>query len=219
MSFFAYHNIETMSLEMGGPKRRSLFNSEAVFDASVIDMIIKHMIDYAAALGACRPRLALQILATVYKNRDWEGKDAPQILDFINKSKQRWKEKKDLAPHDIIKFSSFSEHEELVSVKTLHNKEIQSGMEQKFVEGLLWGLTNSNEFKSWYEIDRKEKESHIPEYKSAGLNVRQFPELSEYLQECEKMVGEYVKKMGSLSPIPQKLLDDVRELSLEVKLN
>ncbi len=201
---------------MGGPKRRSLFNSEAVFDANVVDVTFKHMIDYAATLGACCPQLSLQIFSTAYKHSNWEGGDAPEILHMVDNARGVWLENKNLAPHDIIEPIIFSKYGQKVPVKLLTDKEIQLAMEQAFIEGLVWGLVNPDKFKRWYDMDKNEKEVRIPEYKRVGLDVSHFPTLSEYVKECERMVKEYEKKMGKLSSIPSKLRNDAGRLGLKI---
>ena len=86
MSFFAYHYIEQILISAGGPRRRSILNSEAVFDSNLVEVVEKQMIEYGAALGACRSKLALQIIACIYKDKNWESGDAPDIVDFIGKA-------------------------------------------------------------------------------------------------------------------------------------
>ncbi len=213
MSFFAYHYIESLLLSTGGPKRRGLFNSEAVFDSTLVDTIEKQMIEYGAALGACRSELALQIISCTYKDKNWESEDAPDIRKFINEAFQS----SEIIPHKVVRPISFLRHGKVVAVSTLHNKEIQAGLEQIFIEALLWGLSHPNEFKSWYDKDFEEKTSKLDKYRELGLDITYIPTLPQYLSECDKMIEDYQHKMGSLpQTIPAKLLLDAEALGVTV---
>ena len=218
MSFLAYHFIEGVLIKSGGPKRKSLFNSEAVFDSILVDTVVEQMIDYASALGACRSKLALQIISNMFKDRNWDTDDAPNILVFINKMEE-WKIENIIAPHEIIKLPSFVEHfGKTVPVSILHKREMQADLEQKFLFALLLGLANPDKFKLWFEEDFKEKENKLEEYKKAGLDIDFIPTLQQYLKSCDGIVKDYEEKMGSLSTaIPPKLLLDAQKLGVSIE--
>jgi hypothetical protein len=216
MSFFAYHCLETLLISTGGPKRKGLFNSEAVFDSAVVDSGIRQAINYGACLGACNPATALSVLATVYKDRDWSGSDAPQIKSFIEGAKEEWGKNTGKAPYEIIPPISFSKHTQLVSVKQLHDREFQAIIEQMFVESLLWGLVNPGSFKTWYEKDFARIQDNMPRYKEAGLDVDFNPTLDQYTSESQEMLKDYELKMGKLSKVPPELIQVTNDLELEV---
>lgn len=211
MSFFAYHYMENLLLATGGPKRRSFFNSEAVFDATLVDTVEKQMIEYGAALGACRSKLALQIITSAYKDKNWESEDAPDIKKFITEAFQS----DEVVPTKVVQPISFLKQGNEVAVTTLHNREIQAGLEQIFIEALLWGLSHPNEFKSWYEKDYEEKIRNLDKYMESGLDINSIPTLFQYLSECDKMIDDYQQKMGPLpQTIPHRLIADVEQLGV-----
>src|ERR1035437_3886737 len=87
---------------MGWPRRRSLFNSEAVFNSIILDGAIDQMIDWSASIGACRPDLALQVIATMFRENDWNSEDSLNIVKIVNDSKKLWNERGNNNPRDIV---------------------------------------------------------------------------------------------------------------------
>ena len=63
MSIFGFYFVSEILREAGWPRRKGVFNSTAVIDTIILDGATDQMIDWAAALGAGRPTLALQALA------------------------------------------------------------------------------------------------------------------------------------------------------------
>jgi len=169
MSIFGFYFVTTMLRQHGWPRRRGLFNSEAIVDTLIADIIINQMVDWSAALGACRPRLALQVIARMFHDRDWEGENAPRILDFINEAKDVWNAQGNKAPHDIVESFKLSKHGKKIKSKDLKDDRIRTGLEQICLEGLLWGLANPDRFKTWYESQEKSQRDRLPLYKKAGI--------------------------------------------------
>lgn len=217
MSIFGFYYVTTILKQAGWPKRRGLFSSKAGVDTLIADAVINQMIDWSAALGACRPKLALQIIAWIYKDKDWEGEDAPRIVDFINKAKDIWDARGNKSPHDIIEPFKLSKHfGRTIRSKDLKNNLILTALEQVCLEGLLWGLVNPDRFKSWYESHYKNQKEKLPLMQKAGVEIDSIPTLSEFLKESEQMLKGYESEVGPLLPIPPKLLDDVRILGIKI---
>jgi len=78
-SIFGFYYIMGLLNHMGWPRRKSLFYSEAVVNSLILDSAVEQMIDWAASIGACRPQLALQMIATMLRGTDWESKDAMNL--------------------------------------------------------------------------------------------------------------------------------------------
>ncbi len=76
---------------LGWPKRRGLFNSEAIINSIILDSAIDQMIDWSASIGACRPNTALQIIATMFDEEDWNSKHSLitlRISSFLSVRKE-----------------------------------------------------------------------------------------------------------------------------------
>ena len=81
-SFFGIHFVNGLLAQTGWQRRKSFLNSTAVVDSVILDMIIGQMIDGAASIGACRPKLALQIIATMFRDADWDSIGLFDIIAF-----------------------------------------------------------------------------------------------------------------------------------------
>lgn len=217
MSIFGFYFVTTILKQAGWPKRRGLFSSKAVVDTLIADAVINQMIDWSAALGACRPKLALQMIAWMYKNRDWEGEDAPRIVDFINKAKNIWDARGNKSPRDTIEpFKLSKAFGKTIRAKDLKDNRIRTALEQVCLEGLLWGLVNPDRFKRWYESQYKNQEEIFSLMQKAGVEIDSIPTLSKILKEGEQMLKGYESEVDPLPPIPPKLLDDVRILGIKI---
>ncbi len=220
MSIFGSYFVMTMLREAGWPRRRGLFRSEAVIDTSITDVIINQMVDWAASLGACRPRLALQVIALMFQDRDWEGENAPKILVFINGAKKDlWNARGNKAPHDIVDPFKLSKHGKMIPSKVLKSNTVRKELEQLCLDGLLWGLANPDRFKTWFESSEKSQRDQLPFYKKAGLAVDSITTLSEFLKDGEQMLKFYETEIGRLPPIPARLLADARALGRDINMS
>jgi hypothetical protein len=216
VSIFGFYFINTMLKQTGWPKRHGLFRTEVVA-TFIADALIDQMIDWAAALGACRPKLALQVIALMLKDRDWEGKDAPEISVFINGAKDRWNTQRNKSPHEIIEPIKLSKSfGTIIKYKDLKDNRICAILEQFCLMGLLWGLANPDQFKFWYESDYKNKKENFPLMQKAGLQVNSIPTLSDFLKESERMLEDYESEVNPLPLIPSKLLADARALGRDI---
>lgn len=216
-SIFGFYYIMGLLSHMGWPKRRSLFNSEAVVNSLILDSTVEQMIDWAASIGACRPKLALQIIATMLRSTDWESKDAMNLGDEVSNMKKQWAERGSSDnPREVVKPVKFSKHGDVITMKQLKDKEIQHALEVYCYESLIWGLINSDSFKTYYSTNEKRQKDQLPEYEKAGLGVDYIPSLDQILKEGEEILRGYEKEIRPLSPIPDKLIKDASSLGIKV---
>lgn len=224
-SIFGFYYIVGLLGQMGWPKRRGLFNSEGVVSTLVLDGAVDQMIDWAASIGACRPKLALEILATVLRDNDWESKDSFDIVKSVTGSKPIWKERGNNNPKEVVKPFRFFKKDltnlkdvenDVLSFKEIKDNRMREALEVYFMESLIWGLFNSDKYKEYFEKHAREQEKELPEYKEAGLGVDYIPSLEQMLKDGEEIIRGYEKEIRPLSPIPQKLLNDAKSLEIEI---
>lgn len=216
-SIFGFYFVFGLLEHMGWPRRRSLFNSTAIVDSLILDSTIDQMIDWAASIGACKPDLALRIIATTFRGNDWNSEDSFNLLKAINDSEKSWKGRGNTNPRDIVKPIRFSKIQKVVRAKQLKDESIKTTLEQYFLEGLIWGLINSNSFKKYFETDEKRRKDNLTFYKEAGLDVDYAQTLNQFIREGEEIIVGYEKDIRPLSLIPEKLLNDVLSLGIEIK--
>lgn len=216
-SIFGFYYIVGLLNHIGWPRRRGLFNSEAVVNSLILDSAVDQMIDWVASIGACRPKLALQVVATMLRGTDWESKDAMNLGDEVSNMKKQWAERGSSDnPREAIRPVKFSKHGDVITMKQLKDKEIQHALEVYCYESLIWGLVNSDSFKTYYSTNEKRQKAQLPEYKKAGLGVDYIPSLDQILKEGEEILRGYEKEIRPLSPIPDKLIKDASSLGIKV---
>lgn len=215
MSIFGFYFINNILIQAGWPKRRSFFSSEPVVDSLIVDTVVDQMIDWSATLGACRPKSALSMITLMFEQKNLLGENAPSIVDSCEVLKDQWLFRDDeSAPHEILQTIRFSDHGKVMSGKIFNEKDIRVSFEQYCFEGLLLGLSCPNHFKSWYKNKCRENRELLPEMKRAGLAVDPLSTLSEWVEECEEILEDYVREFGPLPSIPTNLYGDARVLNL-----
>ncbi len=208
MSFFGYHYIQGMLTATGWPRRKSFISSKAVIDSLVLDVIVNQMIEWAASIGAEKPKLAAQILATMFHGADWDNFGLPTMIEPI---KEKWSSKKTNNPIQIVNPTGFSELGKTTNASMLNDRKIQHTFEGFFYEALLWGLSFPELFEAYDKEKRQERIDRLPVYKEIGVD--KIPTLEEDLVEAEKIIHSYEETMNQpLSSIPQRLLNDIKVL-------
>ena len=216
-SIFGFYYVVGLLSHMGWPRRRGLFSSEAVVDSLILDSTIDQMIDWSASIGACRPNIALQIIASIFRDMDWNSKEALDIGAEINNLKKQWIERGDNSnPREAGKPVKFSKTSKVISMKQLKDKDIQHALEVYCYESLMWGLVNSENFKSYYSANEKRQREQLPEYQKAGLAVDSIPTLDQILNDGEEILRNYEKEIRPLSSVPQKLKEEALFLGIKV---
>jgi hypothetical protein len=89
MSIFAFYFTTQLLREGGWPRKLGRFKGEG-YDTTVVDAAFAQSIDWGAALGAGRPRIALQMIAEMFRDRDWECDNRPDVKSFVSRSDDTW---------------------------------------------------------------------------------------------------------------------------------
>jgi len=118
-SIFGFYCVFVLLQDMGWPRRKSLFNSQAIIDSLILDTVINQMIDLASGIGACKPKLALCVIATMLRGNDWNSEESFNILQFINDLEKSWEGRGNTNPRDIVKPVKFSKHQKVTKAKDL----------------------------------------------------------------------------------------------------
>lgn len=144
MSIFGFFLVTSLLREAGWPRKQGIFWAEA-YDTAIADSAIDQMVDWGAAIGAGRPRLALQMIAEMLRDRDWESADAPDIKVFIDSVQGSWSAA--LSPRDAVQPIRLAEHfGRSIGLKDFKDSRLRAALEQHLLEALLWGLSNPNRF-------------------------------------------------------------------------
>lgn len=181
MSIFGFYFVSELLREAGWPRKQGLFR-EDVLDTTVLDSAVDQMIDWSAALGAGRLRCGLQVIAEMFRDRSWDGVDAPNIRMFIDDARsQAWNVSADTAPHEIIQRARFAKSASTVDAKNLTDRRLRVALEQLCLEGILWGIENPSRFETWYRSMSERHARGLPFMHQAGLAVDALPNLPQFL--------------------------------------
>jgi hypothetical protein len=221
MAIFGLYFTKNMLNQMGWPRKQGLFKKN-IIDTTIFDSTVDQMVDWAAAIGAGRPELALKIIAYEFMDKDWESKDAPQIKEFIDSVKEDYRKqgadtgKK--SPHEIVQPVRISKaFGPAIQAEELTDKRLQTIIEQVFLTGLFYGLGNHSLFETWYKNHLEDFNDKLPTMKKAGLNVDRLPTLSENYADSEQIIRNYEQEMEiHLPSIPAKLLTDAKALGVKI---
>ena len=208
---FSYYFITRLLQEAGWPRKQGMFRGEA-YDTDMVDLAVGQSHEWAAALGAGRPRFALQMIAEMFSDRDWEGDDAPDIKGFVTGAD--WSDV--TAPQEASPRAQFAEHGKSMRPEQLQEARMRALLDQQLLFGLLWGLANPDRFEAWYGSKLADYGEMLPTYREAGLDVDQPPTLPGFYEASETIIRDYEADIGPLPAIPARLLDDARALGRDI---
>jgi hypothetical protein len=157
----------------------------------------------------------MQSLAEMFRDRYWNGDKAPSIKQFIEnvrRENELWSGAKVVAPREVVKPTRFSATGSTIEAKALTDQRLRLGLEQWFLEGVLWGFANPASFEEWYKSRSEEQGGRLALMQEAGLKVERLSGLRQFLDECEGILRNYERDIGPLSAAPERLLAEGRAL-------
>jgi hypothetical protein len=216
MSMVGFYFFSSLLNEAGWPRKQGLFR-RLVIDTTIADSSIDQMITWAASLGAGRPHLALKIIAEMFRDRDWDGVNAPMIQGVINGSRESWDKKRHATPQEIVEPIRLARiFGAVVSPKKLGSSTMLRALEQYVLESVVWGLANPDRFTKWYDDRWQRYSTRLDFYQKSGLAVDELPLLDEFYKGSEKILRNYERDVSPLAEIPAKLLSDVIALGINI---
>jgi hypothetical protein len=218
MSLFAYHFARRLLHETGWPRKLGLFKGDG-YDARVVDAVFAEAIVWAAALGAERPSLAIQMIAELFIDKEWDGEGAPNIRSYVEDLRQQTENPWNTAasPDEAVQLLPVADRTAALSVEQFERLEFKRGMEEPLFQALLWGLDHPDRFEAWYSAHKNESDSMVPLAGKAGVEVDELPSLSEFVENSVQIVRDYERLAeGPLPPIPPRLLVDAKALGWKV---
>jgi hypothetical protein len=222
MSDFGMYYTINMLRATKWPRKQGLLRKE-VIDTLVFDTIIKNMIGWAASLGSGNPKLALRIIASAYKDRKWDGPDTPQIKVFIDGVRESLKANvnKNPAPYEIIEPAQLAKaFGKSMLAEGINDPRLTTKIEDYFIQGILYGLSNHKEYELWYENHLKENlDMILPFAQKIGMVCEELPSLQQNYINNEEIITLYEHEVGPLpdfSSLPLKLISEVRAIGVKV---
>jgi len=219
VSIFAFYFSSGLLSEMGWPRKLGRFKGVG-YDATMVDLVFARSIDWGASLGAGRPHVALQMIGEMFRDRDWDSEDGPNVKIFVE---GRREDEAQWGP-----WQSADSPQEAVPSKAQFAKGMSALTPEQFLglkvatepylfNALLWGLDNPDRFEAWYGSYVADYESRVPLAHKAGLEIDdKFSFLSESFENSEHVIRSYERDIGPLPSIPPRLLSDAEALGWRV---
>lgn len=217
MSMIGFYFVQAILEQAGWPRKKGLFGGPQ-YDTFIVDQVIDQMLSWGASIAAECPKLSLQIIAEMFRNRDWDGNNAPEVKMLIDESREEWDKLSDGAPSDVVKpWRLASSIGKSMPAKQLMDKKLVAGIEQLLLESIMWGLGNPDRVKKWYNNHREKIKSSLPIMQEAGLQVEDLPPFDDWIKQCEKTLKDYERDVQPLSEIPKKLFQDAKSIRSDIE--
>ena len=174
------------------------------YDTVVADAAIAQSVDWGAALGAGRPRLSLQMIAEMFRDRDWDSDDGPDVKMVIERTRG--------SRHLVCRCLSAGCGSTGATAETSPNRlkpqQFQDArlqerlLEQDLLQAIALGLSNPDRFEPGTAPPLTHQKSMIPTMREAGLDVGLPPLLPEFIVNCEQVVRATRRVVGPLLRYP-----------------
>ena len=211
----ALYFVTTRLRAAGWPRRRGLLRKHR-FDATAVDATVDEMIDWAAALGAGRPVLAVQMAARIVSDGTSQGEDVPTMEACVDHARMAvLRGPTDVAPHERVQPIRFAETVgAILPQSTLSNRHVRVALDQWCLDGIAWGLANPREFETWYQsILRSSGSAPVAATDTQGKTVG---DVSEFFTVSEHVIRVFETDIGRLPSPPSELLSYVRSFRPEL---
>lgn len=218
MSIFGFYFVSGLLREAGWPQKKGILRKNVV-DTTILDGAIDQMVDWAAAIGAGRPKVGLQVLAEMFRDRDWASDNAPSIRKFIDGMRLKnsaWAGDSYLAPREIVSPNRFAQLGKTIDAGRLTDERMRTALEQFCLEGLLWGFANPEAFCAWYVGYLEDADGSRARARASGVDVVDPSGLSALFDDSETILRNYEQDIGSLPDVPDQLQAEARALGRDV---
>lgn len=214
MSMFGFYFVQNLLKQAGWPRKKG-FLGGPVYDTFLVDQVIDQMLGWAASLAAGHPGLSLQMIAEMFRDRDWDGDDPPDVKMVIDGSRAEWNKAPEGGPSEVIKpWRLSSNMGKTMPANNLADRKLIAALEQLCLEAIMWGLGNPDRVKAWYTNHRTKIHAALADMQKAGLEVDALPDLNEWLEQCASILNDYERDIQPMAQIPQKLLQDAQVMGV-----
>lgn len=214
MSMFGFYFVTNLLEQAGWPRKKGLFGG-AAYDTLIVDKTIDQMLAWSASLAAGRPELSLQMIAEMFRDKDWDGPDSPDIASVIEGSRPDWDKHPNGTPTDVVQPWRLSGTSgKSIPAKQLADRKLIVALEQLCLEAIMWGLGNPARVTDWYIKNQQTGHASIANMQRAGLQVEALPELDDWLEQCASILSEYERDIQPMPQIPRKLRRDAERVGV-----
>jgi len=195
---------------MGWPRTKGLFIRKKVINSYVLWQGLVVLVQGGIALGALRPKIAVNLLADTL---DWSRQPATELWNELDPS-QQVSNKPDKPPEVVIAdfpITIPTDPEEilhdLIAWETILTESFGAHCHWVFCQGLVWGLSHHEEALARHEEQRQKHAKNLPDMLRAGLKVHSPETLEEFADAMGESVNEFLYEIHPFGGIPQELLN------------
>lgn len=123
MSMFGFYFVQALLEQAGWPKKKGLFGGPA-YDTFIVDEVIDQMLGWGASLAAGRPKLSLKMTAEMFRDKDWDGDNPPDVKMVVDGSREGWDKVPEGGPSEVIKLLMINVHPEYIVDENLNRKSV-----------------------------------------------------------------------------------------------
>ena len=199
--FFVFGMLKSMKW----PRKVGLLKKHDVVDPMVVEVLCVQLAELGVTLGAGRPAVAAQLLADLFRERDWAEKPLSELLGVLDPSQRVDANSTNLPWESIstLRFKPASMPWELLA-----NREFRGSVAWLCAEGLVWGLLHPSEAVNAINQHNARVNARVPEYRRAGLALDPgfvAPSAEGAFATAEEMVTAYQEECRRLVPLPVAL--------------
>ena len=214
MSMFGFYFVTNLLERAGWPRKKGLFGGLA-YDTLIVDMTIDQMLAWSASLAAGRPELSLRMIAEMFREKDWEGPNSPDIAGVIDGSRSGWDKNPNGSPAEVIQPWRLSDSSgKSIPAKQLADRKIVTALEQLWLEAIMWGLGNPKRVTDWYLKHQQQAHASINDAQRAGLQIEAPPELSDWFEQCASILSAYERDIQPIAKVPRRLRQDAENVGV-----
>jgi hypothetical protein len=198
------------------PRNAGFMKKKAVVDPRIVDQLRDGLAQIGVTLGAGRPALGAQLLADIFRDRDWLAWSFSELLSDLDPS-DRVAEAPTKLPWEAIS-QKHGWRLRLAQEPDITKPELMpwDGLDAEFraqlgfacAEGLIWGLLHPAEAVDAINRHSAELSKNMPMLIRAGLGVDPGfspPNMEQSVSDAEEMVNSYQAECRQLVPLPATL--------------
>ena len=172
--FFGFLN------HMGWPRTTGLFTRRKIVSHCVVCGAVKGLVKGAIVLGVSRPRIAIALLADLFRKKDWSLQATTEMWSKLDPS-EKVVAQPDKPPEEIIAdfpmsvpvpLNSDDIKKDLIRWENVLEEAFSAHYHRVFCQGLVWGLGHSEEALDRHEKQRQRFLKKLPDMLQASQEIR-----------------------------------------------
>lgn len=201
-----------MLREANWPRKTGTFKKTEAVDPRFVDFLMVRVAEMSVTLGAGSPKLAAQLLADIFRDRDWEDQPLGDLLHDLDPSPRVAAAPGQRPWNSIVTLRLAQQPDitkpELMPWEVLTRPQFLVQLQITCAQGLIWGLLHPEEGLAAIAKQNATLNERLPIFKNAGLKIDdQFsvPAVADAIANIEQFIDAYQQEQRPLIPLPAAL--------------